>query len=90
MADPNFAENPWAEEFWNLTRQGEFIKRHGVEVAKTKARAAGTRLGAPRPTRFVHPLTVLVQRRNIGGGDTNIVVNGGRGFDGDGPPGEDV
>lgn len=46
MADEAFANNPWSAEHWNLTRQGEYIKKYGVEVAKTKARQVGATLGA--------------------------------------------
>lgn len=46
MADSDFADNPWSPQFWNLTKQGAYIKKYGVEVAKTKAKQAGTKLGA--------------------------------------------
>lgn len=59
----DFTQNPWSDEFWNLTEQGRYITKFGVEVAKTKARQAGTRLGAPRKRIPVpEPLRVLVQR----------------------------
>lgn len=66
--------NPWSAEFWNLTRQGEYVRKYGVEVAKTKARQAGAKLGDLRPV-VPHfgpyaPLprsnyTVIVQRKGI-------------------------
>jgi len=82
-----FEENPWSDEFWNLTQQGAYIKQFGVEVAKTKARQAGTKLYAARKTAPKPELRVLVQRRNlvVGGGTV-----GGLPADaltsGDGPP----
>lgn len=60
----DFTQNPWSDEFWNLTEQGRYITRYGIEVAKTKARQAGTRLGAPRKRiPAPDPLRVLVQRK---------------------------
>lgn len=87
MVDSKFDENPWSSEYWNLTRQGEYVTKYGVEVAKTKARQAGVKFGssAPRaPQTFINgrpPFQVIVQRRNIGGGG-----GGGQGSSGDGPP----
>jgi len=64
MADETFAENPWSAEFWNLTRQGQYIKKYGVAVAKTKAKQAGAKLGDLKPRLYpAQPLTILVQRR---------------------------
>lgn len=78
MADKSFAENPWSADFWNLTKQGMYLKKYGPEVAKTKAKQAGTSVTGPRPVSagaVIHHTTVLVQRRNIttnnGGGDTD-------------------
>jgi hypothetical protein len=79
MADSKFADNPWSAEHWNLTRQGDYVRKYGVEVAKTKARQAGVKFGAQAPVsmrRFAPlpngtPYTVIVQRRNIGGGTGN-------------------
>ncbi len=81
MADEQFAENPWSAEFWNLTRQGAYIQKYGVEVAKTKAKQAGAKLGdyAPRKAVFGQyaaipksNFTVIVQRKGlaapVGGG----------------------
>lgn len=83
MAD---VQNPWSEDFWNLTEQGRYIQKFGIEVAKTKARQAGTKLGAPRKRPLVpEPLRVLVQRREPV--IQNISIgNGGEGSSGDGPP----
>jgi hypothetical protein len=76
-------DNPWEAEFWNLTNQGAYIKKYGVEVAKTKARQAGQKLFAPRKTGpKSEPLRVMVQRRNIVG--TSSGSSGGS--SGNGPP----
>ena len=85
MADETFADNPWSLEHWSLTRQGAYIKKYGVEVAKTKARQAGAKLGDLKPRALFGqpPLTVLVQRRNIIGGGGSLV---GAGSSGEGPP----
>jgi uncharacterized membrane protein YgcG len=87
MADPKFADNPWSADFWNLTQQGAYIRKYGLEVAKTKARQAGTRLGAPRPVTLA-PFTrnfILIKKIGTtvsGGGGSS----GGQGSSGVGPP----
>lgn len=81
MADESFQENPWSAEFWNLTRQGMYVKKYGVEVAKTKAKQAGAKLGDLNPAKsrgMFAPLpngsnyTVIVQHKGltapVGGG----------------------
>lgn len=74
MADQAFAENPWSAEFWNLTRQGAYIKQYGLEVAKTKAKQAGAKIGdlAPRITPDNGRYTVIIQHKGlvapVGGG----------------------
>lgn len=88
MADHSFDENPWSAEFWSLTRQGAYIKKYGVEVAKTKAKKAGAKLGDLKPRAFVQPpLTVLVQRRNIG---VTTVQSNPVGVSGTGVPSDSV
>jgi len=42
-------ENPWAFATWNVTHQGEFVKRYGVAAAERLAKQAGTSLGGMRP-----------------------------------------
>lgn len=79
MNDPQFANNPWSAEHWNLTRQGAYVRRYGIEVAKTKAREAGVTLFGSRPYPCNRPYTVIVQRRNI-------VADAPQGYAGDGPP----
>lgn len=73
MADEAFAENPWSAEFWNLTRQGMYIKKYGESVARTKAKQAGAKLGdlKPRVAQGQYApipksnFTVIVQRKGI-------------------------
>lgn len=75
--------NPWLPENWNLTAQGAYIREYGLEVAKGKAKKAGTKIGAPAPRLIPENKTiVIVQRRNIGGGGGIV----GAGSSGDGPP----
>jgi hypothetical protein len=75
MADEAFAENPWSAEHFNLTRQGDYIKKYGLEVAKTKAKQAGAKLGqfAVVPTAKAN-FTVIVQRRNLGGNGSGVAT----------------
>ncbi len=42
--------NPWHESSWNATKQGQFIKEHGIEKAHAKAAAAKSKVGATGPT----------------------------------------
>jgi hypothetical protein len=66
--------NPWSAEHWNLTAQGQYVNKYGLEVAKKKARDAGSSIGALQPRiAAVGPytpipksnFTVIVQRRGI-------------------------
>jgi len=74
MTDKTFDENPWSAEYWNLTRQGEYIKKYGLEVAKTKAKQARAKIGdlAPRIGPDNGRYTVIVQHKGltapVGGG----------------------
>jgi hypothetical protein len=43
--------NPWLKEYWNVTAQGSIIKASGREVASQIAAAAGSYIGATKPTR---------------------------------------
>jgi len=92
MSDPAFAKNPWSAEHWNLTKQGQYVQKYGIEVAKTKAAQAGASLDGkrPMPQLAFAPIpksnfTVIVQRKGtpapVGGG--GLV---GAGSSGDGPP----
>lgn len=42
-------DNPFSAENWNLTKQGELIRTHGMEKAKQLAALAGTTVGGKRP-----------------------------------------
>jgi hypothetical protein len=41
--------NPWSAADWNLTAQGQYIKRYGVEAGARLARSVGSSLGALKP-----------------------------------------
>jgi hypothetical protein len=43
-----FAENPWAADSWNMTKQGQ-VMRQDAALADRMAKAAGTKIGGPRP-----------------------------------------
>lgn len=42
-------ENPWSAKGWSLTKQGQYVKEHGMAKAQEAAKAAGSRIGATRP-----------------------------------------
>ena len=42
-------ENPWSNDHWNLTKQGAYVKEHGIEKAEQMAKTVGTSLGGARP-----------------------------------------
>lgn len=89
MSDPAFRNNPWSAEHWNLTRQGEYVKKYGVDLARTKAKQAGAVFGSGRPPAVLMPQpkhTIIVQRRYYT--DPNASLP--RGYAGDGPPDEFV
>ena len=48
---PKGTTNPWAAEYWSVTRQGQIAKALGVEKAAQIARAAGSHVGATRPAK---------------------------------------
>jgi len=41
--------NPWSNENWNMTKQGEYLRTNGREKADQAAKAAGTTVGGQRP-----------------------------------------
>lgn len=45
------ANNPFSDAHWNVTKQGEYLKTHGAEKTAAAAKAAGTTVGGPRPTK---------------------------------------
>lgn len=81
--------NPWTRELWNITLQGAFLRKHGKAQAEQYARAAGVELGATKPAPEAPPPKIerrsyIFQKRiDVSGAD-------GRGYSGDGPPGEEV
>jgi hypothetical protein len=42
--------NPWAANSWNMTAQGAVVREKGMAVAEAMAKAAGSKVGATRPT----------------------------------------
>jgi len=42
-------ENPWSSKGWSLTKQGQYVKEHGMAEAERAAKAAGSKIGATRP-----------------------------------------
>lgn len=43
-------DNPWSAANWNLTAQGAYVREHGMAKAQEAAKAAGSAIGATRPT----------------------------------------
>ena len=43
--------NPWSASGWNVTRQGAYVKTHGMDKATQMARAAGSYVGATAPAK---------------------------------------
>jgi hypothetical protein len=42
-------DNPWSAKGWSLTKQGQYVKEHGMAEAQKAAQAAGSKIGATRP-----------------------------------------
>jgi len=42
-------DNPWSDEGWSRTKQGQYLREHGRARAEARARDAGTKLGGGRP-----------------------------------------
>jgi hypothetical protein len=42
-------ENPWSNENWNMTKQGEILRTRGEQIAEQMAKAAGTSVGGMKP-----------------------------------------
>ena len=42
-------ENPWSAKGWNMTKQGQYVREHGMAKAQEAAKAAGSKIGATRP-----------------------------------------
>lgn len=45
----SLTQNFWSKAHWNVTKQGEYTRVHGVEKAAAMAKAAGSSLGAIAP-----------------------------------------
>jgi hypothetical protein len=43
------AGNPWANDTWNMTKQGEYVRANGLDKAEQMAKAAGTTIGGRKP-----------------------------------------
>jgi hypothetical protein len=44
-------DNPWSAENWSITKQGQLVKVMGLDGAARMAKAAGSFVGATRPTK---------------------------------------
>lgn len=42
-------DNPWSAKGWNMTKQGQYVREHGMAKAQEAAKAAGSAIGATRP-----------------------------------------
>lgn len=42
-------ENPWSAAGWNITRQGQYVKQHGIDKATQMAERVGSKIGATSP-----------------------------------------
>lgn len=42
-------DNPWSAKGWNMTKQGQYVREHGVAKAQEAAKAAGSAIGSTRP-----------------------------------------
>lgn len=45
----NADDNPWSSKGWNMTKQGQYVKEHGMAKAEVAAKAVGSKVGATRP-----------------------------------------
>lgn len=46
---PTGSQNPWSNEGWNMTRQGQILRDKGRDYADQMAKAAGTTVGGTKP-----------------------------------------
>lgn len=44
----NVDDNPWSEKGWSITKQGAYVKEHGMAKAQEAAKAVGSFVGATR------------------------------------------
>ncbi len=78
--------NPWSAEHWNLTAQGQYVVKHGLEAAHKKAIEAGTTLnGKPKVSEEAQQVIIknFILTKRIGSTGGGIV---GAGSSGSGPP----
>jgi outer membrane receptor for ferric coprogen and ferric-rhodotorulic acid len=61
--------NPWKADEWNLTEQGRYIKRYGVDAGARLAQSVGSSLGAPKPVIAVINKIYVVQGKKGDKGD---------------------
>jgi hypothetical protein len=74
--------NPWLPDQWNISAQGRVVQMYGMAKARALAAAAGSFIGATKPTQPDKPLHLhqtFITRRTT-------VVQGVQGYSGDGPP----
>jgi hypothetical protein len=80
--------NPWTYKGWNLTAQGQVVRKFGMAKAEAMARAADTTVGGPRPKPdhnvTVHQTFLFRKVTSTSGGGGGGLV--GAGSSGDGPP----
>jgi hypothetical protein len=48
--DDKPSKNPWRSDSWSITEQGRLVKSLGIEKAAAIAAAAGSRIGATKPS----------------------------------------
>lgn len=77
--------NPWSAADWNLTEQGRYIKRYGVEAGARLARSVGSSLGALKPIEQVIHNRIFVIKGKPGADGKDAAVDPILGFMGEGP-----
>ena len=43
-------DNPWSAKGWSITKQGQYVREHGMAEAEKAAKSAGSKIGASRPS----------------------------------------
>ena len=75
-------DNPWRADQWNVTRQGEYVRRFGELRARARAAEASSFLGATKPTAEEPRPKVEHHTRIV----NKNFVGSGAGSSGDGSP----
>ncbi|HEU0177347.1 MAG TPA: hypothetical protein VFV58_24040 [Blastocatellia bacterium] len=57
--------NPWTRQFWNLTEQGRFLQKHGLERARAAATEAGLDPDRQPGLREEQKLSPLLNLHNV-------------------------